>query len=81
MMGEALTVHQCANCQTCGVHEGLQEKCCGCYDGVCCRESVTGKPVEKAWVTFAKWAGYSIHDQAAYIAFEGGWGARAVHDE
>lgn len=34
------------------------------------------KAVEEAWVTFAKSAGYSIHDQTAYIAFEGGWECR-----
>lgn len=39
------------------------------------------KPVEQAWVAFAKWAGYSIHDQAAYIAFEGGWDAREPQGE
>lgn len=28
--------HQCESCEDC-LHDGA--KCCGCYDGVCCRES------------------------------------------
>jgi hypothetical protein len=27
--------HDCAKCQDC-LHDG--HKCCGCYDGVCCRD-------------------------------------------
>ena len=28
--------HSCESCEDC-LHNGA--KCCGCYDGVCCRES------------------------------------------
>lgn len=30
--------HSCESCPTCGVHDGRHDKCCGCYDGVCCQE-------------------------------------------
>ena len=30
--------HSCESCPTCGVHGGRHDKCCGCYDGVCCQE-------------------------------------------
>lgn len=36
--GEPSDVHKCETCSTCGVHEARHEKCCGCYDGVCCQE-------------------------------------------
>lgn len=38
---EPSTEHRCEDCQTCGVHGNSHLKCCGCYDGACCQESVT----------------------------------------
>ena len=34
-------MHSCEACPTCGTHGGVQVKCCGCYDGVCCQEVTT----------------------------------------
>lgn len=34
---EAATEHDCDTCADC-IHDG--HRCCGCYDGVCCRDSV-----------------------------------------
>lgn len=35
--------HDCTSCQDC-IHNG--GKCCGCYDGVCCKEAVFPAPVQ-----------------------------------
>lgn len=31
--------HDCESCETCGVHDGRHDNCCGCCDGVCCQKS------------------------------------------
>lgn len=40
--------HVCENCPTCGMHDGRHDKCCGCYDGVCCQESTEPSGPESA---------------------------------
>ena len=41
VLSKGAQMHSCEACPTCGTHCGVQVKCCGCYDGVCCQEVTT----------------------------------------
>lgn len=52
---EALTTHACEECSTCGVHDGRHDKCCGCYDGVCCQEKREDLEVRERLYNIIRW--------------------------